>query len=72
MGAGARLQLVEGTVDGGEREQRTDAVEAEPLLDVGAEAMLLVLGEDAEEARVELVLGDGADPLSGAATRDMP
>src|SRR5262249_14618117 len=39
-----------------QREEDADAVEREALLDVGAEAVLLVLREDAEEGRVELVL----------------
>ncbi len=37
-----------------------DPVERNPRLHVGAKAMLLVLREDAEDARVDVVLRDGA------------
>ncbi len=52
---GDGLQLVERLVDGRELELHPQAVEPHPLRDVGAEAVLLVLGEDGEEAGVEIV-----------------
>ena len=54
------LELVERGVDRGEREADADAVEAQALLDVRAKAVLLVLGEHAEEPGIELVLRDDA------------
>ena len=55
-----RLELVEGAVDRREREAHADAIEALALLDVRAEAVLLVLGEHAEQPGVEVVLRDDA------------
>ena len=67
-----RLEVVEGAVDRREREAHADAVERLALLDVGAEAVLLVLGEDAEEPRIEVVLRDDACAAAAAPLRDLP
>ena len=56
----ACLELVERAVDRRERELHADPVEPQALLDVGAEPVLLVLGEHAEEPGIEIVLRDDA------------
>jgi hypothetical protein len=65
-GARVGLELVERGVDRRERKTDADLVEREPVLDVRAQTMLFVLGQDAEEAGVEVVLSDRADVASRA------
>ena len=66
-----RLQVVERGVDRRELELHAHPVEREPGLEVRAEPMLLVLGEDAEEPGVELVLRDDAAAAAALLLRDL-
>ncbi len=70
-GRALRLELVERAVDRREREAHADPVEAQALLDVRAQAVLFVLGEDTEQPRIEIVLGDRADATPGALAGDL-
>ncbi len=53
---GGGLQTIQRLVDGGEREPDPQAIEKQPLLDVRPQTMLFVLGQDREQAGVEVVL----------------
>ena len=69
-GFALRLELVERGVDRRERELHAQPVERRPGLDVGAQPMLFVLGEHAEQPGIELVLRDRRSAAAALSRRD--
>ena len=60
MPLGALFHVVERFVDRRQVELHAQPVQTLVLLDVGAEPVLFVLGEDGQHAGIELVATDGA------------